>query len=429
MLFSIVIRTKDEEAWIGRCLKSIFRQSIQDFEVTIIDSGSSDETLQIVEKFPVKKIIHIKNFLPGNALNIGIKESCAKYIVTISAHCVPVTELWLEELRDAIEFDSQNDIVAAYGRQIPIASSSPLDKRDLMNTFGLDFLIQEKDFFFHNANSIVLRQYLIDHPYSDIVTNVEDRIWAKALIDRGHKIAYTPMALVYHHHGLNHGNDEARMDKVSSLIEPLYLSDQKFESYNLASKATVIIASLSPLPDLISCIDEVIESDVASSIYVVSNEAPNAGQEGVNFIDRATISGIDAMAIPNIVQFVRNEIQPQGENTDFYVFLSPKVKNRPTEFLGALLAKAESNFLDVCFPATSTYQNLWYKSKDGGYKPVETNLSLKTMRDPQFKAYFNLGLVMSNSAARLGKLSMDHVGILEIDFDPNSEEIGGKIEK
>ena len=225
MRFSIIIRTKNEEAWIGRCLKSVFNQSETDFEVIIVDSGSVDETISIAQEFPVAKIIRIKRFLPGEALNIGIKEATGKYVVALSAHCVPVAQNWLKELHDAITFDSREEIVAAYGRQIPIESSTPVDKRDLINTFGLDFLVQDKDFFFHNANSIVKREYLLAYPYSDTVTNVEDRIWAKEVIDRGHKIAYTPDAVVYHHHGLNHDNDEFRLQRVTSLIEPLYKSN------------------------------------------------------------------------------------------------------------------------------------------------------------------------------------------------------------
>ena len=423
MRYSIIIRTKNEEAWIGRCLKSVFNQSEKDIEVIIVDSGSNDETISIAQEFPIAKVIQIGRFLPGEALNIGIKEATGKYVVALSAHCVPVTQTWLQELHDAVEFDSQEEIVAAYGRQIPIETSSPVDKRDLMNTFGLDFLVQDKDFFFHNANSIVRREYLLSFPYNDTVTNVEDRIWAKDVIDRGHKIAYTPEALVYHHHGLNHDNDELRLQKVTSLIEPLYQTREAEETLGPTSTTTIIIASISSLENLTLCLSQVLNSDIAKEVFVISEYLPKESLDTVRFIKRDSISGIDFMSIPSIIQYVRNVIQERNERTEYYIFLYPKIINRPDKFLLTILKKAEDNFLDVCFPARQTFKNLWTKSPAGDYKPVETNLSLKHNREPQYEAYFNLGLIMSNHAARLGNLSVGHTGILEINFEPEVLEL------
>jgi hypothetical protein len=88
-----------------------------------------------------------------------------------------------------------------------------------------------------------------------------------------------------------------------------------------------------------------------------------------------------------------------------------------------ILKKAEDNFLDVCFPAKKTYKNLWTKSSVGDYKPVETNSSLRHNREPQYEAFFNLGLIMSNHAARHGNLSIGYTGILEINFEPEALEL------
>ncbi len=63
MTISIIIRIKNEEKWIGRCLTSIFDQKINhDIEVIIVDNNSTDYSIGIAKRFPIKKIVNIKNF-------------------------------------------------------------------------------------------------------------------------------------------------------------------------------------------------------------------------------------------------------------------------------------------------------------------------------------------------------------------------------
>ena len=72
---SIVIRTKNEERWILKCLEQIKKQTFRDFEIILVDNNSTDQTVQKATIAGVKKIFVIKNFLPGKALNLGIKKS------------------------------------------------------------------------------------------------------------------------------------------------------------------------------------------------------------------------------------------------------------------------------------------------------------------------------------------------------------------
>ena len=52
---SIVIRTKNEEQWIGHCLDSIFSQSYRVSEVVIVDNGSTDNTLKFALDIKMSK--------------------------------------------------------------------------------------------------------------------------------------------------------------------------------------------------------------------------------------------------------------------------------------------------------------------------------------------------------------------------------------
>ena len=125
---SIIIRTKNEERWILPCLEKVYSQTLKNIEVIIVDNHSKDKTIEKIKKFPVK-IVKIKKFLPGKAINLGIKKSNGEIIVCLSAHCLPVDNKWLENLIKPLKYKK---VAGVYGRQQPMPYSTDLDKRDLI---------------------------------------------------------------------------------------------------------------------------------------------------------------------------------------------------------------------------------------------------------------------------------------------------------
>ena len=176
-LVSIIIRTKNEENWIASCLNSVVNQSYKNFEIILVDNGSKDKTVEIAKKFNVK-ILNIKKFKPGRAINYGIKKSKGDVVVCLSGHCIPVNADWLKNL---IKDLKKKDVAGVYGRQEPLSFSSDLDKRDLFYTFGLDKKIQKNDTFFHNANSAFLKKTWKKFPFDETVSNIEDRVWGEVV--------------------------------------------------------------------------------------------------------------------------------------------------------------------------------------------------------------------------------------------------------
>ena len=217
-MISIIIRTKNEERWIKSCLKAILKQKVdKKIEIILVDNMSQDSTVsKALEVIPNIKLITIKNYKPGKALNEGIKVSKGDFIVCLSAHCPPVDENWLKNLLR--NFNNKN-IGGVYGRQIPTSFTSDHDKRDLFLTFGLDKKIQIKDSFFHNANSMIPREVLKKFPFNDEVKNIEDRLWGQEIIKAGYKIIYEPESVVYHYHGIHQNNRRDRLENVVKIME------------------------------------------------------------------------------------------------------------------------------------------------------------------------------------------------------------------
>jgi glycosyltransferase involved in cell wall biosynthesis len=96
---SIIIRAYNEEKYIGRLLEGIKQQTVQDVEIILVDSGSTDKTVAIAESFGAK-VVHIPSaeFTFGRSLNFGVKSAAREFIVIASAHVYPVYPDWLETL-------------------------------------------------------------------------------------------------------------------------------------------------------------------------------------------------------------------------------------------------------------------------------------------------------------------------------------------
>ena len=94
----IIIRTKNEDRWIKPLIRSLEIQSYQNFKILVIDNLSKDRTVDILKEKKIE-FIKIKKFLPGRAINMGINYfKKTKYIVCLSAHCLPEDKNWLKNL-------------------------------------------------------------------------------------------------------------------------------------------------------------------------------------------------------------------------------------------------------------------------------------------------------------------------------------------
>lgn len=87
IFFSIIITFYNNEKYVEKCLSSVFEQIKQNYEVIIIDDGSSDNSISIIKKYISKynnsKLIQIDHRGVSVARNTGIKKANGKYILFI----------------------------------------------------------------------------------------------------------------------------------------------------------------------------------------------------------------------------------------------------------------------------------------------------------------------------------------------------------
>jgi len=200
MLASIVIRTLNEAEYLDDLLDMIARQQTPglEYETVLIDSGSTDGTVEIARKHGCRiTTISKQEFSFGRSLNRGCEFAHGGILVFISGHCVPVDEMWLQRLCQPL-IDGQ--VSYTYGRQVGDDGNYFSERRIFAKYFPEACAIPQEGFFCNNANSAVLRSAWNTHHFDEELTGLEDMALAKLLVADGHKVGYVADAPVFHHH-------------------------------------------------------------------------------------------------------------------------------------------------------------------------------------------------------------------------------------
>jgi glycosyltransferase involved in cell wall biosynthesis len=187
MLCSIVVRAFNEEKHIGRLLAGIMQQNIQNFEIILVDSGSTDATVVIASRYPVN-ILHLnpEEFSFGRSLNLGIAQAKGEYLVFASAHVYPVYPDWLAKLLNPFE---DANVALVYGKQRGGSETLFSEHQIFAHWFPDQAQKSQSHPFCNNANLAVRRSLWEQHHYDESLPALEDLEWGHWAMEQGYAIA------------------------------------------------------------------------------------------------------------------------------------------------------------------------------------------------------------------------------------------------
>ncbi|MBW1791755.1 MAG: glycosyltransferase [Deltaproteobacteria bacterium] len=202
MLCSLIIPAYNAEKTIVSCLESALKQSLStdEYEVIVVDDGSTDKTPQIVSKYPVR-LIQQENQGPAVARNRGADEAGGSILIFTDSDC----ELDFDFLKKIIAtFEQDSEIVGVQG-------SYKTRQNEFMAQFGqveietrYKRMAKNKYIDFIGTYAAAYRKDIFQK-YGGFDTGFplasgEDTEFSYKLHESGHKMVFEPGAFVYHQH-------------------------------------------------------------------------------------------------------------------------------------------------------------------------------------------------------------------------------------
>ena len=212
VLYSVIIPAYNAVRTLEKCLGSLSNQSIsnEDYEVIVVDDGSTDSTPDIIRRFPVKYFGQL-NQGPAAARNKGAREAQGDIILFTGADCVPQYS-WIEEMvkpfdnpeimavKGAYKTD-QRSLTARFA-QIEFEERFEMLKKvksiDMVDTYSAGY-----------RKSVFLSLGGFDPSFP--VANNEDTDLSYKMSRAGYRMVFNPYAIVYH---LNHPDSIKRYARL-----------------------------------------------------------------------------------------------------------------------------------------------------------------------------------------------------------------------
>lgn len=187
---SVLIRTKDSARTLERVINGL--GCGPEDEVLVVDSGSQDATLAIAGKQGARIVSAPGPFNYSKSLNLGFAAARNPWVVVISSHAIPIVSDFLGMHRAAVQYFPP-DVVVGYGpstispKAKAAAETAEIGYFDESNYLAVDHLCG-------NGNAIYRRAAWEELPFDETIRTAEDKLWMRAMFQRGRRIAFVPGA-------------------------------------------------------------------------------------------------------------------------------------------------------------------------------------------------------------------------------------------
>jgi rhamnosyltransferase len=196
---SIVMRSFNEAWALGETLSMLRKQIGRTWELIVIDSGSTDGSVETIRAFNPAQFVQISSgeYVPGRVMNQGMRLARANSVLFLNADATPANERWLEPLARVLE---RPDVAAAFGRQIPRPDCRAVFACDYERCFGEHRESAKWDHFFSMVSSGLRKDIWARRGFLENLQYAEDDEYTRWAKGNGHEVVYCPESVAIHSH-------------------------------------------------------------------------------------------------------------------------------------------------------------------------------------------------------------------------------------
>jgi rhamnosyltransferase len=196
---SIIMRSFNEAWALRETLPALGAQNLKEWELIVIDSGSTDGSVELLRRFQLAYLIQIprRDYNPARVMNCGMELASSNYVLFLDADATPQGRTWIEPLVSAL-LDPKT--AAVYGRQIPRPDCRAVFAHDCERCFAPERESARWDHFFSMASSGVRKDVWERRRFNEMMRYSEDDEFTRWCRGRGYRPAYAPESIAMHSH-------------------------------------------------------------------------------------------------------------------------------------------------------------------------------------------------------------------------------------
>ena len=199
---SIILRSFNEAWALRETLPALAAQHHKPWELIVIDSGSTDGSVELIRQFRPRHFVQIPptEYNPARVMNQGMRLAASNFAIFLNADATPQGPDWLGPLGTALR-DPQ--VAAVFGRQIPRPDCRAVFAHDYERCFGADLESAKWEHFFSMVSSGLRKDIWAKRGFNERMQYSEDDEYTRWCRAQGYRVVYVPESVVMHSHNYN----------------------------------------------------------------------------------------------------------------------------------------------------------------------------------------------------------------------------------